>query len=359
MKLRLPLLLALSLFALPLSGGDDPHGQLKNVQCFSCHAGHKAAGANLTNQASNELVCSSCHNLGGDAAAKPLESFNKADLTAKTGSSHSWAVPAIKSNAGAGTPSWTQMSVRLDGGNIICSTCHNQHGSNAEAVASGQAGTQNASTPVKTAGAGGGSVSYTNTATASAKSYLIEIVETAGGTGTAKFRLSNDGGISWFGWSGAAWVAYDGGNARATAANVTLNDGANVTAQFSGTFALGDTWQFYVTYPFLRLRKTDGIALDEGAAATGDKFCRVCHADWAMTHTDTRTYDGSFKSHPTGVGLNANGESYDRGSPLDGNGGSDANSTNDLVLAADGTVQCLTCHGVHYADGNTTTVDQP
>ena len=84
-----------------------------------------------------------------------------------------------------------------------------------------------------------------------------------------------------------------------------------------------------------------------------------------MTHDSvggTRDYDGAMKSHPVGVTLNANGRGYDRGVPLDGNGGDqgvsgDSNSTNDLKLDAGGRVQCLTCHGVHGADSNTQTVD--
>jgi len=48
---------------------------------------------------------------------------------------------------------------------------------------------------------------------------------------------------------------------------------------------------------------------------------------------------------------------YDRAAPLDGDGGvDDGNDSNDLVL--DGVlVQCLSCHGVHFVDSNTLTVD--
>lgn len=343
--------------------GDDPHGQAFNVQCNGCHAGHKAAGGSLTNAASNENVCASCHNLGGSASSFAIENFSIASLAAHSGSSHAWNTPATNANAGAGTPTWGQMSVRLDGGNIICSTCHNQHSIDDAAVTAGQAGTQTKSTVAKIASGGGtGTVAATTAATASAKSYIIEIIEQGGASGSARFRLSNDGGLSWFGYSAGTWVTYSGANAQLTGASVALNDGALVSAQFSGTFAIGDKFRFYVAYPFLRMAKSSGIALDSGSQTTGDKFCRVCHGSWAMDHTAARTYDGNPKSHPVGVALGANGEGYDRVTPLDGDGGaagSDGNATNDLLLAADGTVQCLSCHGVHHADGNTETVDQP
>jgi hypothetical protein len=79
----------------------------------------------------------------------------------------------------------------------------------------------------------------------------------------------------------------------------------------------------------------------------------------------TATWDGGFKSHPIGVGLDANGAGYDRSTPLDGNGapqggaGADAVASNDLVFDANGEVHCMTCHGVHFSDSNTITEDGP
>jgi hypothetical protein len=89
------------------------------------------------------------------------------------------------------------------------------------------------------------------------------------------------------------------------------------------------------------------------------------HRSWTMDHDAVRTYDGSFKSHPVGVSLDVNGMGYDRPVPLDRNGaiqgtvGADTNPTNDLLFDGTGLVQCLTCHGVHYVDSNTLTVDGP
>ncbi|WP_304504274.1 cytochrome c3 family protein [Aestuariivivens sp. NBU2969] len=96
--------------------------------CASCHIGHNAPGANLTNKAGNALLCQSCHADGLLATEKPLVDGNKA-IPGVSGNSHSWDVPADNS-AGFQTTApdpTTAMGKRLPEGNIICSTCHNQH----------------------------------------------------------------------------------------------------------------------------------------------------------------------------------------------------------------------------------------
>lgn len=350
------LVLTLAVAPLALYAADDPHGLSFNTGCLSCHATHKAAGGSLTTAISNESLCTSCHNLGGTAANFPLERFFKADPANNLGASHAWNAPATNANAGAAAPNNAQLAVRANPA-IICSTCHDQHSNAASGVAAQTAGTQNPAPAVRIAGTGTGTVTYTATADASARGYLIDVVEVAGAAGTAKFRLSNDGGVSWFGYSAGAWVAYATGNAALTGASVTLNDGTRVVAAFSGTYVIGDRIRFYVGYPFLR------APLDSGDNVTGTKFCRDCHRAWAMDYTAVRTYDGTLRSHPVGQALNANSAGYDRAIPLDGNGlvqggAGDGNPTNDLKLAGT-TVQCLSCHGVHHADSNTLTPDNP
>jgi predicted CXXCH cytochrome family protein len=335
---------------------EEPHGPLYSTYCLTCHSVHSAAGASLTKTIANESLCGSCHNLAGSAARFPNESLQKADAASRLGSSHAWNVPSTNVATGAQPPLDAMMALRA-ADNIICSTCHNQHKTVPGGVADGLAGTQNQSSPVQIVGTGG-TLTYTATATASTRGYLIDIIETAGAAGIARFRLSTDGGLSWFGWSGSAWVPYVNGNARLTTAGVPLNDGVNVTASFGGTFAIGDRIRFYVGYPFLRAR------VDSGDNLTGSKFCRDCHRDRAMDHNGVNQWDGTMRSHPVGIALNANGMGYDRATPLDAHGmaqggAGDGNPTNDLVLAADQTIQCLTCHGVHHADGNSSTVDLP
>lgn len=346
MKRAFVLLLTLTLTA---RAADDPHGKTWATQCLSCHATHKAAGQSLTSAISNESLCTSCHNLGGTAARFPLERYLKADPANNLGTSHAWNVPSTNAGAGALPPQSVEM-VRQGVENVLCSTCHDPH-------KTGTSGTQSKTSAVRVAGSGTGTVSYTATAGATGKAYLIDIIEAGGPAGVAKFRLSNDGGMSWFGYSAGAWAAYTSGTAQLTGASVALNDGANVLATFSGNFVIGDRIRFHIAYPFLR------VALDSGDNVTGVKFCRDCHREMAMDHAGTNSWDGTMRSHPVGVTLNANGMGYDRAVPLDANGVAqstgDGNASNDLQLAADQTIQCLTCHGVHHADGNSNTVDTP
>ena len=167
----------------------------------------------------------------------------------------------------------------------------------------------------------------------------------AGDQSTAEFRYSKDNGASWF-------------PTRAAGIDVLLDSG--VTASFgAGSYVVGERWELSAGWPFLR------AALDTGDNGVGSEYCRDCHRTWVMDHNDVELYDGGYKSHPVGVGLNANGQGYDRATPLDGNGAdqgggsADANPTNDMTLDGAGNVQCLSCHGVHYADSNTRTVDTP
>jgi predicted CXXCH cytochrome family protein len=348
---------ALAAWTLAAFAADEPHSRTYGAACLSCHATHKAAGQSLTNGIANESVCGSCHNLSGLAANFPLERFAKADPQNSAGSSHAWNAPPENAAAGAQAPLNPALTSHTTP-NVICSTCHDEHHSVADGVATAVAGTQHRGTSTRIAGGGTGTVAYSATTDANSKGYLIDIVETGGAAGTARFRLSNDGGISWFGYSGGAWVPYAAGNARVTGPSVALNDGGRVTASFSGNFAIGDRIRFYVAYPFLR------VALDSGDNVSGSKFCRDCHRSMVMDHTGANTWDGTPKSHPVGVTLNANGGGYDRALPLDANGlaqggAGDGNATNDLLLGADQRIQCLTCHGVHHADGNSSSVDAP
>jgi predicted CXXCH cytochrome family protein len=327
------------------------------VGCTACHAPHKAAGGDLTSVAGNDNLCASCHNLAGGMASRfPVDTMTKADFALGSGASHSWGVSATNAAAGAAPPASAAMSARLANGNVVCSTCHNQHISDPASVAAGTAGTQWTGPVTHTQGAGTGTVAFAYTPAANPKGYLVEIAETPGAAGTAKFRLSNDGGTSWWGWSGTAWVAYAVGNARLTSTvPVALNDGTNATVTFTGAAAgsfvaspTPDRYRSYVNYPFLR------APLDAGSNAAGNTFCRDCHAAWAMDHAAAETYTGGVRSHPVGEVLNANGAGYDRTTPLDGDGTTnDGNPSNDLKLGPDNTIQCYTCHGMHHSPSNT------
>ncbi len=97
--------------------------------------------------------------------------------------------------------------------------------------------------------------------------------------------------------------------------------------------------------PFLRL--------DNSANA----LCLDCHRDRDMT--SVRTYTGTAMSHPVGVALPATATYHNPPLDVDGNPQpSDGNTSNDLALSA-GSVVCTSCHGVHYTDSNSATMDGP
>ncbi|KAB2967989.1 MAG: cytochrome c3 family protein [Thermoanaerobaculia bacterium] len=327
----------------PLPAADPPHwtGAALDIDCTrQCHTLHSSPGGQLTAAAGNVNLCQSCHSATGLASDLPVNSTDKA-IPGQSGSSHAFDAPATNAAYGALPPEHAQMVLRVMDGNIVCSTCHNQHTASAA-----NGGTPRIS-PARRVTALGSTGTVTSGGVFSGADglwYLVEI-QTAGPLGSARFRWSKDNGISWMAQN------------VLTAASNALDNGVTIAFSAAGSFALGERWEISASWPFLR------AAIDSGDNSTGDKFCRDCHRGWVMDHTAVRTYDGTPRSHPIGVALNANGEGYDRAAPLDGNGaaqggaGIDANASNDLRLDAGGRVQCLTCHGVHNVDSNTVTED--
>jgi predicted CXXCH cytochrome family protein len=341
---------------------DAPHNASSPVgpdNCQSCHKLHNAPGATLTNQLGNYNLCESCHATQGPNFGFPWVSDDQAVPGAK-GHSHRWDANTTSPNHGALPPLTTAMSIRLEGGKLYCSTCHDQH------TGAQNGGTQHASfvvgtpnTPLAWDGLSTARVSLDAVAVGAAPmGYLLKVV-VAGGAGTAKFQLSNDNGFSWFGWNGSAWVAGDP-NGKLTGAAVALNDSnnpANVKVTFTGTMTVGDQWRFYVSYPFLRIPNASS------------ELCEDCHRPWTQTAANVNGTPGgnvpavvfgtTVFSHPVGEGL---ANSYDRiGAVLDANGAlqtvGDGLKTNDLKLDATNKVRCMTCHYLHQADSNSLTED--
>jgi predicted CXXCH cytochrome family protein len=333
--------LAVAASLAPVAAQDPPHWLSTSLQidCTSqCHTPHQAPGGRLTAAAGNVNLCQSCHNSAGLAAALPLDNADAA-VPGVSGSSHAFDAPALNPSFDTQLPLDPEMALRVMDGNVVCSTCHNQHKADAA-----HGGTPKVSPPVQVTALGStGAVASGGTWTgAEGVWYLLEISR-AGTEANARFRYSKDNGISFF-------------PEQSTGVDVPLDSG--VTVSFgAGDYVLGERWELYASWPFLRA--------DLDAAGAGSVLCRDCHRAWDMDHTAVETWDGTFKSHPVGVSLGASGSGFDRPVPLDGNGaeqgtaGADANPSNDLTFDANGDVQCLTCHGVHFVDSNTLTADAP
>jgi hypothetical protein len=327
----------------PLHAQDPPHWSSTSltIDCTTqCHTLHQALGSGLTSSASNVNLCQSCHNASGLADGLPISNVDKA-VPDTSGTSHAFDVATVHAQFQTQDPLDSEMILRVMGGQLVCSTCHNQHKGEqpfggTSRVSPAEQVSALGSTGVVTSGG-----VFTG---AAGVWYLVEITK-AGNQNNAEFRYSKDNGTSWFA-------------VQPTGLGVSLDSG--VTVSFgAGNYAVGERWELSAGWPFLRAE------LDSGTNAAGSAYCRDCHRSWVMDHNGVHLYDGNYKSHPVGVGLNANGQGYDRGTPLDGNGAvqgggsADANPTNDLDLDGSGNVQCLSCHGIHFADSNTQTVDAP
>jgi predicted CXXCH cytochrome family protein len=364
----------LALGPLPALGADAPHdlSQTANsqpVSCQSCHVAHNAPGVSLTSTAGNSAVCASCHtttNFGFPYATADQAAPGGGGVHHRWDSAAASAPGATDSGAQLPTNSAVLTEINGNGGNLSCSACHDQHrGASSYGPATIAGGspraTQHLSAVTKTPPASGGTVAVTTLdGAASPRGYLIKI-----SPDTTHFILSNDGGTSWWCYSGG-WTTNGctgspvTGPGQATGANVSLNDPAGaafVKATFTGSPAVGDTFGFYVSYPFPRMSS------DKSA------MCENCHAPRVMNAAAASTgADGTKQfSHPVGDSLVASTRTYDRsggaaplGNILDANGVAqttgDGNATNDLRLASDGTVRCMSCHYPHATDSNSLSV---
>ncbi len=94
--------------------------------CNQCHINHTSPGTTLTSVTGNANLCMSCHVSNGAASSKPFSNAMKA-IPGVSGNSHSWDQAAVNALYETNSPSYASMQTRLPGGQIICSTCHNQH----------------------------------------------------------------------------------------------------------------------------------------------------------------------------------------------------------------------------------------
>jgi hypothetical protein len=362
----IPLGLVAAVVARLALASDPPHDSSNTLdpggtQCASCHTLHDAVAGGLSSKANNFDVCDSCHS-SKTGLGFPWARSEQA-VPGAGGSHHGWEGDAVNSKYGAEAPLNAEMSVRLKSGKIQCSTCHDQHGSKDTAGNSlgptysprsahfgpgtlGVAARLPSGTGTPPAGTGQLSITAL-VAAPLPKGYRVRV------SAAGQFQVSHDAGLTTPSYTSS--YAYTAGTA------VTLSnaaDDANLQVTITAGAKVGDYWDFYVTYPFVRVSIANG------------ELCEDCHRSRVMSDTVTGANGTKVFSHPAGMGVQL-ARTYDRtqgtnGGILDANGGvqgvdGDTITSNDLRLygsaANANSVTCLSCHSPHNADSNSLTED--
>jgi len=384
MRTRLGLVLMAAALAPTVVAAKDvlpPHDvAYTSTSCYYCHSLHvdSPGGSDDYNPG-----CVGCHNQDGHKFGMPWSPESEQAVPGVSGASHSWTGMANNPTYGAISGLLPAQYLLVDGA-LQCAVCHDIH----EPTAPVDPNSMHTSIPVGelqppsgAVGAGPGTAQLVLTVPPGTKAegYRIKIL-TADATG-GTFIVSHDYGFNsafWMVWSTGtnSWVSgleagavgrrFDYG---ATSASDVELDVAGVKVRWEKGLSgaeVGDFWDFYVGYPFLRLSNVK------------DNGCYTCHPERKMNHTRARGIDNTYLpngvrkfSHPVEVGLNINGFDRDRTTTLDVDGvegissadGLDAslqpvrNDTNNLDMGATNLVRCTTCHSVHNTDSNSLTVD--
>ncbi len=308
---------------------DVPHAAPESVGCTSCHTLHNSLGSNLTIQATNSALCKSCHTFTGTASTLPFANSDQAK-PGISGNSHSWSglMPAISNPSNIyglrATADLTNSAVKTrvtgSGNIVICSACHDEHSQlNAPwdplSVSSsrGQTGT-----------ATGGSVS---TLVDTSKAWTVNQWVNA----TVKIMSGPDSGL---------------------VRRVTGNTANQLTFQtsFPNPIAANTSYYLNSNRHFMRV------------VNNADQLCLDCH--FYRNQSDVTTYTGTPLSHPINKALAAAkdpSQFFDiphepesagfvpqTGTRGELNGGTDTNFKNNIVLASDLGILCLSCHDMHY-----------
>lgn len=408
--------LCLLIYVGAASAADAPHyGSL--LGCTSCHTTHNAAGPDLTNVAGNANLCMSCHFTGGMARKKPFSTSMQPAGVLKT--SHSWSgsMPNSVNNQNGNNPYGLRTDDQISNAALKAQLanfgdCSNGTDTTKASCASIGACSKTTYTTEATCIANG---------TCSIKTYLNQSTCTAnGGVWTPYIWTPHTPGI-WTArvvcstchdvmlqtnvpWDPSGTTPIVSGTATG-GSTTTLVDSTKTWApnQWAGYFirmpnttsgkiqVIGSNTANTIS---LISGETFGSSVAVGAAygilAEGKHFmtmsndlnqmCEDCHYyRTAGGCTDLKTYDGTRKSHPVVKNLStdvANASLFVGAAPYEPNcksvscaqsgapryyqnGGTDTNATNNIVLDANGKIRCLSCHGMHYTDSDSLTVDNP
>lgn len=325
------------------TAADPPHDYTHGVGCNSCHIAHNALGQGLTTD-TNSNLCLSCHKVGGTGGTKPFSTSMQA-TPGTSGISHRWdsPMPAVSSPTNqyglraAADLVDVNLKTRLTNFNnvVTCSVCHQQH--------------NQLSTPWDPSAAAG---TVTDTGTAS------------GGSTTTVV----DGTKAWTAnyWAGYYVKVLTGSNAGQEKL-IQSNTATTLTVASPFTAAVAPPSTYVLTTKRHFVRTNNDL----------NQLCEDCHyyKTPASAQTNVRTYTGSPLSHPVSTSAAAATSpaqyhatprepqsanwAVQTGTRFSANGATDTNATNNLVLDPAGQIRCLTCHGMHYTDSNSATVDQP
>lgn len=282
----------------PTIAADPPHSSANSVYCNSCHSVHKAAGTSLTSDASNANLCQSCHN---GTVAKPLNDSMLA-IPGTSGTSHRWdaAMPAGDSpdNQYGLIPTANLTSAALKGrlttyGKVTCSVCHNQHGQ--------------ADTPWDP-----NALAYNGQGTGSGRHFQ---------------RISDD-------LNQMCEDCHYYRTAATTGTNVTIYDGNKKS------------------HPVVKI-----FSNDQGETPSPG-------LDTTQFNTSPREPASASWVPQTGTRYHLNGAcsllQYSDEASCIANGGTwtpDTNTTNNIVVDSSKKTRCLSCHGIHYTDSSSGTID--
>jgi hypothetical protein len=350
-----------TLAAAATSAVDAPHdASFDSGECKNCHSMYTSSSSGAQDFSTG---CISCHNNrhSGGVTGFPWFTDDQA-VPGVGGNQHSWSGAAISAQFGARNPGPAAMSGRLVDGKLQCVVCHDAHRAGRDYAPDSR---QTSIAVGVAVGPTGGPVSTGKMTLENpgieAKAWRLKIQTVTAGGGT--FAMTHNWGVpapsvpTWLNWNGTAWVTGTEAGAGKPFTNdtsVQLDD-TTVTVKFGAGAAVGNTWDFWVSYPFLR------------ASNVASAMCYACHAERVMDHVRVSGADPSYPSngqvlfsHPVNVAMNANGKGKDLAEPLEPTGvaqsAGDGNPTNDLVLDG-GLVRCTTCHAIHNADSNSLSKD--